>query len=347
MWGYMNTKAMLVGAAAAIALTVPADAANLHGWYIGLEAGGNWIEDADVTGDGNPNWEASFDAGWAGLVTLGYAWNSFRAELELGYRANDIDTFFTGKTFRNVGEFNEFSQMLNLMYDYDLDRWSLSFGAGAGGDRIDYEDLTVHTIPIDDTDWVFAWQLLASLNYHINQRTDLFIGYRYFNAENPEFSDFGGEALHTDDYDTVHKHTATVGIRYALWGEEPVEVVAPPPPPPPPEPIAPPKEFIVFFGHNKTNLVAEAMKVIHEAAEAAKQYGAANVRVVGHADRSGSAKYNDGLSLRRADVVKSALVAEGIPAGAVTVSARGESEPLVPTADGVREPQNRRVNITM
>jgi outer membrane protein OmpA-like peptidoglycan-associated protein len=126
-----------------------------------------------------------------------------------------------------------------------------------------------------------------------------------------------------------------------------MEVVAPPPPPPPPEPAAAPKEFIVFFGHNKSNLVPEAMKVVHEAAAAAKQYGSASINVVGHADRSGSDAYNNALSMRRAKVVSSALVAEGIPQGALSVSAKGESEPLVPTADGVREPQNRRVNISM
>ncbi len=355
----MKTKALLIGTAAALALAAPANAAVFHGWYVGLEAGANWIQDADAGVDTiDPEWlggwqgGSTFKTGWAGFATAGYSWSAFRAELELGYRANDIDKFFSGKggVFPDPGEFNEFSQMLNLVYDCDLGGWGISFGAGAGGDRIDYKNDAFHTVNIHDTDWVFAWQLLASLNYHLNQPTDLFVGYRYFNAESPEFTEFdGGEGfLHNDSYDTVHKHTATIGIRYALWGEEPqMEVVAPPPPPPPMEPAAPPKEFIVFFGHNKTNLVAEAMKVIHEAAEAAKQFGAANVRVVGHADRSGSATYNNGLSLRRANVVKGALSSEGIPAGAISVSGKGESEPLVPTADGVREPQNRRVNINM
>ena len=74
---------------------------------------------------------------------------------------------------------------------------------------------------------------------------------------------------------------------------------------------------------------------------------AATLTVIGHADRSGSPKYNQGLSQRRANTVKGALVAEGIPGGSISTSAKGESEPLVPTADGVREPQNRRVHINM
>jgi outer membrane protein OmpA-like peptidoglycan-associated protein len=53
------------------------------------------------------------------------------------------------------------------------------------------------------------------------------------------------------------------------------------------------------------------------------------------------------LSLRRANAVKDSLVREGVPASAITVIGRGESNPLVPTGDGVREPQNRRVEIVV
>jgi outer membrane protein OmpA-like peptidoglycan-associated protein len=68
---------------------------------------------------------------------------------------------------------------------------------------------------------------------------------------------------------------------------------------------------------------------------------------VGHADRSGSDSYNDALSLRRASNVKTALVAEGIAEATIGVTAKGETSPLVPTDDGVREPQNRRVDIAL
>jgi len=71
------------------------------------------------------------------------------------------------------------------------------------------------------------------------------------------------------------------------------------------------------------------------------------IGVTGHADRSGSDAYNMALSLRRANAVKDQLVREGIPASAITVVGRGESQPLVQTADGVREPQNRRVEIVL
>ena len=347
----MKTKAILIGTVAAIALALPASAG---GWYVGIEGGGNWIDDTDVRFDsiggppGSPS-GASFETGWAALGTVGYGWNAVRIELELGYRANDIERFFNGKQRSStVGEFNEFSQMLNVVYDWHAsERISLSLGAGAGGDDILYENGATHGFVIDDSDWVFAWQALAGVNYSLTPNMDLFLAYRYFNATEPQFTELSlASAPHDDTYDDVTKHTATVGLRYHFGQAAAPEPYVAPPPPPPPTPVAP-KEFIVFFGHDKSNLTPEALDVVRQAAAAAKEAGAATISVVGHADRSGSAKYNDTLSLRRANTVKGALAGEGIPEAAISVSAKGENDPLVPTADGVREPQNRRVNINM
>jgi len=68
--------------------------------------------------------------------------------------------------------------------------------------------------------------------------------------------------------------------------------------------------------------------------------------LAGHADRSGSDAYNVALSQRRADSVKGYLSAHAIPAGVISTEAFGESRPRVATADGVREVQNRRVEVT-
>ena len=69
--------------------------------------------------------------------------------------------------------------------------------------------------------------------------------------------------------------------------------------------------------------------------------------VVGHTDLSGSDAYNDDLSIRRAEAVADLMVGLGINRGQMTISAEGEGNPRVPTQDGVREPQNRRVEITV
>jgi len=347
----MKTRALLLGAAASVALAAAANAATYNGWYVGLEGGANWIEDADWIFDVGAPATTSFDTGWAALGTVGYQWRSWRLELELGYRANELDTFQfpPGPSFAANGEFNEYTAMLNVLYDFGLtERLGLFVGAGAGGDFIEYEDNNSgHGVVIHDDDWVFAWQAIAGLNYHLTGRTDLFVAYRYFNADDPFFSTVAAGG-HSDSYDEIVKHTATIGLRYHFGAPMAEPVVEAPPPPPPPEPAATtPREYIVFFGHNKSNLTAEAIDVIRQAAAAAKEYGSATVRVVGHADRSGSAGYNQKLSMRRGTAVADALVSEGIARGAITVSGKGESEPMVPTDDGVREPQNRRVHISL
>jgi outer membrane protein OmpA-like peptidoglycan-associated protein len=103
--------------------------------------------------------------------------------------------------------------------------------------------------------------------------------------------------------------------------------------------------FLVFFDFDSDRLTSDANAILQDAAAAFKKYGVARIQVVGHTDRAGPARYNEGLSQRRADSVGAALEAMGVPAGAVVKAARGESDPLVSTGDGVREPQNRRVEI--
>ena len=73
----------------------------------------------------------------------------------------------------------------------------------------------------------------------------------------------------------------------------------------------------------------------------------ARIVLTGHADRSGSTKYNEGLSMRRANNAMTDLIDLGIPGSSIAVFSKGETEPLVPTDDGVREPQNRRVEIVL
>ncbi len=130
----------------------------------------------------------------------------------------------------------------------------------------------------------------------------------------------------------------------ATFGSAPAAPVAPPPPPPPAKVN---NSFIVFFDFDKSNITAQAQKTINDAVAAAKAGNSARVTLTGHTDRSGSEQYNMALSLRRAEAVKANMIKQGIPASAIVVIGKGESQPLVPTADGVREPQNRRVEIVI
>jgi OOP family OmpA-OmpF porin len=121
---------------------------------------------------------------------------------------------------------------------------------------------------------------------------------------------------------------------------------APPPPemavaPPPPMP----KVFIVFFDWDKDTISRQGMAIIHAAADAYRSGMPVRIQVTGYTDRSGSPGYNRRLSERRAGNVANALAEFGVPRAQMAVSGRGENDNRVPTADGVREPQNRRVEI--
>jgi outer membrane protein OmpA-like peptidoglycan-associated protein len=102
----------------------------------------------------------------------------------------------------------------------------------------------------------------------------------------------------------------------------------------------------VFFDWDRSDITAQGAAILDNAAAAYQSCGSASVVLAGHADRSGSAQYNVGLSQRRADAVRSYLAGRGVADGAISTEAFGESRPLVETADGVREPQNRRVEVT-
>lgn len=121
----------------------------------------------------------------------------------------------------------------------------------------------------------------------------------------------------------------------------------PAPSPPPPPPPAASTSFMVFFDWDSTRLNNTAMGTIGQAAAAYKSTGSARITAEGHTDTSGAASYNLALSLRRANTVKDALVSAGVPAGSIVTVGRGEEGLLVPTGDGVREPQNRRVVIAV
>jgi outer membrane protein OmpA-like peptidoglycan-associated protein len=106
-----------------------------------------------------------------------------------------------------------------------------------------------------------------------------------------------------------------------------------------------PAGYMVFFDFDKYDLTPEAQQIVQAAAEAARKDGYAKLVVTGHTDTVGSDEYNEALSIRRAEAVQQALIDLGIPADQITTRALGETSPLVPTGDGVREPQNRRAEI--
>ena len=112
-----------------------------------------------------------------------------------------------------------------------------------------------------------------------------------------------------------------------------------------PQPKPLPRSFLIFFDWDQAVIRPDAQKILEAAAAAAKQGNRVRIELTGHADRSGTSRYNMGLSLRRANAAKAMLVKLGLGAQGIAVAGKGESAPLVPTADGVREARNRRVEI--
>jgi outer membrane protein OmpA-like peptidoglycan-associated protein len=108
-----------------------------------------------------------------------------------------------------------------------------------------------------------------------------------------------------------------------------------------------PESFLVYFNEGTDELTAESRVEFGNILAALRERSAPDVVVIGHTDRLAADDYNDRLSLMRAERVRDELVKLGIPAGRVRIAGRGEREPLVPTADGVAEPRNRRVEINV
>ncbi len=123
---------------------------------------------------------------------------------------------------------------------------------------------------------------------------------------------------------------------------EPQAITAPPPAPPMQS-----TSYMVFFDWDHADLSPQAVATVGQAAQAFKSTGQSRITATGHTDTSGPDSYNMALSLRRANAVKDELVRDGVPATAISVIGKGEHDLLVPTADGVREPQNRRVVIDL
>ncbi|MGE4281833.1 MAG: OmpA family protein [Magnetospirillum sp.] len=315
-------KSLLVAGVLA-ALPVAANAQ----WYVGLDGGANYMQDPGSSTGADSDW------GWVGLGQVGYSYGAPKVELELGYRSNDsIDSIST---------------MINGIYDFmPNSKWHPFVGAGIGWAWLDGDFAGAGARNSDNS---FAYQGIAGVGYDLDTNWALKAQYRYFATLD---ADVGTANSGDSDY---RNHSILAGFTYKFGAPAPVVAPAPAPVPvakPAPAPIAKPapaplKNFIVFFDFNKSDITPEAAKIITQAVDTAKKGGSTRVDLTGHADRSGPDKYNMALSLKRANAVKAAMVKQGVPADQISVVGKGETAPLVQTPDGVREPQNRRVEIVL
>lgn len=321
----MKTRLFLALPVLALFLGAPPANADEPGLYLGAGAGINFANDLDLSG-GN---ELDSDIGWAGIGTLGFRFgNGLRTELEGGYRFND------GEINGISANTKTWNAMANLLYDLEtgtLLEPYIGFGLGA-----------VNTEMANDSEWAFAYQGIAGMAFEVSDWVEPFIDYRYLGT-----AGLHADPLGNDLDDELTDHTILAGVRVTLW--QPRQAAeAPAAAEPAPVSQAPQcGNYIVFFEFDSAELTPEAMNIIGLAATAARQAGSCKITVTGHTDTSGSQAYNENLSQRRAQNVAAALVSDGIAEGEIVVQWRGEAQPLVPTGDGVKEAQNRRVTIDM
>jgi outer membrane protein OmpA-like peptidoglycan-associated protein len=106
-----------------------------------------------------------------------------------------------------------------------------------------------------------------------------------------------------------------------------------------------PNSFTLYFVEGSDRLTEESNVVLKRVLADIAEHTVPDIVVIGHTDTVGNHAYNDALALRRAESLRSVLIAQGLPPAAVVAVGRGKREPLVPTADNVAEPRNRRVEI--
>jgi OOP family OmpA-OmpF porin len=368
----MSLKKALL-AATMLALPLAAQAQPVNGLYVGAGAGVNWLMESDLTADGTlasqvgaagftRSGNADFDLGWIGVLSLGYGFgNGVRVEVEGSYRDNDVDSVSGFGGVRTAsGSVQSYGVMANALYDFNLGPSAFVqpyLGIGAGYIIQNWDNVTVRNaagnqLQIDGDNGNFAYQVIAGAAFPIAAVPGLAITaeYRFMQS----LSDDVDARLRTPTGASISRsgaveadnfnHSALIGIRYAF------NAAPPPPPVVAPTPAAAPapaRTFLVFFDWNRADLTDRARQIIGEAANNSRTTGTTRIEVSGHADRSGTPQYNQRLSERRAQAVASELERQGVPRSAMVIQAFGESRPLVPTADGVREPQNRRVEIVL
>ena len=290
------------------------------------------------------------DQGWELGAFLGYDFGMIRTEAEIAYRETDPDTIVAGApgipTFTNApatgtfdpvaGEMQVTTAMANALFDLGgNDGVGFSAGVGAGRAWVGAQYSAAQGPGwLDDSDAAWAWQAIAGIRIPVTEEAEIGLKYRFLDTRQLEMVDSAGRANAFE----LDSHSVLVTFIANLGG------AAPPPPPPVAQCNQGP--YIVFFDWDKSDITPEAANILNNAVTAYGNCGTAAIMLAGHTDRSGSTQYNMGLAERRNTSVRTYLTGRGIPAARISSQAFGESMPRVPTADGVRELQNRRVEIS-
>ncbi|MGD9637679.1 MAG: OmpA family protein [Alphaproteobacteria bacterium] len=330
----MKKHLLLVGSFLTTLSIVTASNANAEGIYAGLGGGYNMPSDTTIKGT-NTSTDVDLDNNWAAKINLGYDFgNNWRAELEGARRKNS-----NGSTNSN-GDISVWSAMGNVIYDINIDKAITPFiGGGLGYAWFDPDSVT----PLNggqgvlsENDSSIAYQAFAGASYNLYKSLDVSLEYRYFATYNQGGKTSNGFAVDSDykSHDILLSFNWNFGKTFSMKDSAKNNVVIP-------------SNYLVFFDFDKANLSETAKEIISSASKSFKKNQPTIIELTGHTDRAGSTAYNLELSKRRAKSVMAELAALGVPATDIIVYAKGESKPLIATPDGIREPQNRRVEIVI
>ena len=349
-------------AASLLALPLVARAQPVTGLYLGAGAGADFMANEFFkihrTGNATPydtKGRAKFDTGVMGEASVGYGFgNGFRVEAEGLYATNALRN--VSPTLRQ----NKYGGLVNALFDFDIGSPYVFPYAGIGGGyvstnhRFSAVGNAANNFLLSQTfsyrQGSAAYQGIAGVGLPIPFVVGLSatVDYRFLGLADTEraFSvapALGGGRIQQKNLNNF-SNIVTVGLRYQFN-------VTPPPLPPLATPVAQPvaasRTYLVFFDWDRADLTARARQIVAEAASNAARVQYTRIEVDGNADRTGTAAYNAALSRRRAETVAAELARDGVPRQAIDIQAFGDTRPLVATAAGVREPQNRRVEIVI
>ncbi|MFZ4762889.1 MAG: OmpA family protein [Alphaproteobacteria bacterium] len=345
---------MLLGSAVLLTAGSAVQAQDYPTWYGRVDATHNFVNDAKF-GTGAGKGSAKFDSSWGAEGAVGYDYgNNWRTELAIGQvqadaNRNDVGTALSGDATINTAMFNSY-------YDFDIGSpFKPYVGLGLGVATADLGSLNTGKGSIlTDRNTGLAGNILAGVNVTMTQQWSMNIGYKYL--QTGLYKDEGRPNGLKED---LHVHQALVGLTYRFSAPptttpavKPVVAAAPVVPAPQPKvqpPVqaepAKPVKYTVFFDFDQSNITPQARQILDQAALNAKSGKITHIDLIGHADTSGGVQYNQKLSEKRAVAVANYLAGKGVAKKEMSVSGKGKSQPLVPTADGVKEPQNRRVEI--
>jgi OOP family OmpA-OmpF porin len=349
--------------AAPLALPHFAKAQPVTGLYVGAAGGYNDEQNLKAKnfvysqGNTTPAGDAriSLHGGYTGEASVGFGFgDGLRVEVEGDYYDN---RFKNVRLPQNVGakgggDEQKYGGFVNAIYDFDVGLPYLYpyVGGGVGYQFVHFNNFVAGPGVVDKTKGELAYQGIAGIALPIPQVPGLSgtVEYRFMGLTNDH--KYNGEYAGVPvSFRTgrEYNNSVLVGLRY--------EFGVTPPPAPAPAPVvpvaapapAPAKTYLVFFDWDKYNLTPRATDIIAQAASDSHTQQTTTINVSGYTDTSGTPVYNMGLSQRRAQAVASQLVTDGVPQSEISIHAFGETHLLVPTGPGVREPQNRRVEIVL